>query len=105
MGNLGIQLRMLGHVADLRAGGFGRQSEHADCPALRLNQPEDELDQGGLAAAVGTNHPDEVAVADRQVDIAEDLGGVVREAQVLDSDDGFDVDGIFAGISFGGPAQ
>jgi hypothetical protein len=51
------------------AGLFGRTPHHGHRPPLRLEEPEDDLEERRLAAAVGTDDPQELVRLDRQRDV------------------------------------
>lgn len=60
----------LGQVADAGAGGrvAGGLAEQHHLAGVGPHQPEQHLDDGGLARAVGPEQPDDLAAADLQAD-------------------------------------
>ena len=79
--------RELRHVSHRRARLRGPAAEDAHLATRRLQEPEEELERGGLAAAVGADDAQELALADGQVDAFEDRGAVVAEPHVAKRDD------------------
>ena len=53
-------------------------------PALRREQAEDGLEQGGLAAAVWAEQADDLALAQAEAGIAPDRLAAIAEGQILD---------------------
>ena len=66
-GELCVEQRLLGQIADAAPRLGGRAAADQDLPTGRLHQAEDDLEQGGLAPAVGADHGEEVVGGDGQV--------------------------------------
>ncbi len=63
----------LRHVADLSLAAGVLIARHQDPAARRLQQPEDDAEQGRLSRAVGADEAGELALADGEADVAEHL--------------------------------
>ena len=53
-------------------------------PAVGLMSAGDQVEQGGLAGAVGADHADHLAGGDGEFDILEDAGAADLQAEALD---------------------
>ena len=87
----GVDGGVLGDEADpgqLRRPGRGVIAEDADRAAGRREQPGGQVQQGGLARAVGADEPDDVAFGDGQRAVAQRPGPPVPLAQPAGLDDG-----------------
>src|SRR5205807_962225 len=67
-----VEAVALGEVTDLAPRVAGGAAEHPGSAGLEGEQTEDHLDQRRLADAVGAQHGDELAVADRDIDVSPD---------------------------------
>src|ERR1700733_452773 len=61
----------LWHVADGGVAASHRFAQHTDRAAAWCQQAEDRAHQGGLARSVGSEHADELIVANRNIDAGE----------------------------------
>ena len=84
-GQLAIETRMLKHNAEPppHRGGFTRQVVTEEPRAARLNRRErrEQLEQGGLAAAVGSEEPEDLAARDREGYVAERRAIAIAKAE------------------------
>src|ERR1019366_3286111 len=82
---LAIETGMLKHDAEPapHRTGFARQvmTEHARASRLNRRQGREQLEQSGLAAAVGSQEAKELAACDRKSHIAERLAIAVAKAE------------------------
>jgi hypothetical protein len=70
-----IQAALLRKVADpIAIGRIERLAEHLQPAAVRLDDVEDRSDERGLARAVGTEQPEDLARAHLQRDVVEGDG-------------------------------
>ena len=80
---LGRQPAVLQHRADAaRPDGVARTpAEHADRPGRGVEQPEDGVDDGGLAGPVGAEQGDGLAGRDDQVEVGHGDGVAVADGE------------------------
>jgi hypothetical protein len=83
-----VEAHALGHVADPAARLLGLRSEHAHEAPGRLEQPEHELHERGLAAPVRPEERQVVARLDAQVDALEHRQLAVGEPDVAELEGG-----------------
>jgi hypothetical protein len=87
----GVDGGVLGDEADpgqLRRPGRGALAEDRDGAAGRREQPGGQVQQGGLARAVGADEPGDVGLGDGQRAVAQRPGSQVGLAQPAGLDDG-----------------
>ena len=72
-----VELDGLGDVSDFASGPLWFMAEHADITMFRCKETENQLQKGGLAAAVRTDHYGEHAFRDVEVDVMEDFACIV----------------------------
>ena len=72
---------LLKHVADARACAVVFDSRHAGAALGGRQEPRDDVEHGGLAAARGAHDGDELAVVDGQADAIERPRGSERDAE------------------------
>ena len=65
----------------------GRLAHHRDGSATGPEQAQNELEQGGFTAAIGTDHGHEIPFADRPIDVFKDPLPVVGKIEVGHLDD------------------
>ena len=87
-GEIAVDVHVLGHIPDDGRGFAGGLSTDAHQAAVGLQQAEDHLEQGCLAAAVGTDHGDEIAFADGQAHVLEHGLAVIGEIYIGKLDNG-----------------
>ena len=80
-----VQLRQDRHPARQRGGvaGVDRLAVEQHIAGFRLQQPPDHLEQGGFAAAVGTEQRDDAPFGDGKPDAVEHQLGAVPGAELL----------------------
>ena len=81
-----IVFRSLRHVADPQSGLLRRQPEDADFAPRGPKLPEEQPQEGRLAAAIGPNDADRLALANRQAHVLQHGRGLVGEADVANLD-------------------
>ena len=81
-GKVALELRLLRQIADLVAH---EPVAERDAALLRRLEPEQALDERGLAGAVFADHTQQIAARDREVHIAQHRLPVVAEADVFTS--------------------
>ena len=82
------QREILEHERALGAGAVDRLAFDQDLAGIARDQAGDDLEQRGLAAAARTEQGRELALGERQVDVAQRLDAVVVGlADVLDFDE------------------
>ena len=83
--HVGVDDQLLRHVAD---GGLvlvvQRRAVDEHPPARRLDQAEDDAEQRGLARAVRADDPGEVALLERERDVAEHLAAAEAHADAFE---------------------
>src|SRR5262249_18375301 len=70
-GHVGVELDLLRHVADEALARGPRLAADFGGARGRRQQPENHLEQGGLAGPVGPDQPGELAGADAEADVAQ----------------------------------
>src|SRR5205085_620855 len=81
-----IERRVLRDEADAREGGGsgpGVLAEDVDRSLARVEQSNDEVQEGGLAGAVGAHEPDDAAVRDRDVAVTQRPPPAVASAETM----------------------
>jgi hypothetical protein len=68
------------------ARGVGARAD--DLAGVRVDQAEDDLQQRGLAGAVGADDRDPLVIADAQVEVAKEVFAAVLLFEVADGDQG-----------------
>ena len=87
----GVGRGVLGHEANpgqLRPGRGGVLPQHLDAARTRREQPDRQVQQGGLAGAVGTDQSDHMAGRDVEIALIERPAPAVALAQALRVQDG-----------------
>jgi len=84
---LGIQMCMLRHVPYARPGLFRPHTEHPYRAIRRMEQSQNEFEQRGFPAAVGTDHRHEIVFPDDEAHPLHDRLVIVREGEVLEFND------------------
>ncbi len=87
-------MNILGHITDVMGDTWCRFSHDPDLAPLGFEQPQHELEQGGLPAAVGADHGDEIPFPNLQIDVLEHALPVVGKGEIRDPDDGVAACGI-----------
>jgi hypothetical protein len=81
-----VERYLLRHVADQPGPPGPGLAGHPDGAAGRRLQPEDHLEQGGLARPVGADQPGELALAHGEADVLQDLAAAQPDVQVVDAE-------------------
>ncbi len=87
-------MNILGHITDVMRDTRCRFSHDPDSASPGLEQPQHEPEQGGFAAAIGTDHGDEIPFPNLQIDLLEHALPVVGKVEIRDPDDGVAAYGI-----------
>ena len=83
-GKVALELRLLRQIADLVAH---EPVSERDAALLRRFEPEQALDECGLAGTVFADHAQQIAARDREVHVAQHRLPVVAEADVFTSNE------------------
>src|SRR5271166_1777655 len=82
---LAVETRMLEHDAEAspHCDGLAREvvAEHSRATRLNRRQGREQFEQGGLAAAVGSEEAKDLAARDRKCDVAQRLAIAVAKAE------------------------
>ena len=84
-GELAVNVEVLGHVAHAVSRLLGLFPEKLYFSGMRFQNAQDQLEERGLAAAVGTDDADVLASFDRERNVVQDLVGPVAEINVPES--------------------
>jgi len=88
-GEMVVDMDVLGHISQGLCMPAGTPPQHSDFTLIRLDQTQDQTNQGGFPSAVGADKGYKIMFPDGQIDSGKNSFSIVGKIHIFNRNQGF----------------